>query len=172
MKEDPHSNLHLSRSELLQAEEAGEGNSTALPATLRRVLATPGRGTAGEQKSLSFTEKMISHTAHSKCASWSGLVPRLLLYLQMQIFMHIFPVDPLFHHLLHYMGNAVEIDETFSDLFHILKLKALKTKRFHYEGRELFVVLVQHPLHRTEIVNIMFILSIKSACVRMRTHTY
>lgn len=67
---------------LFQAEEAGEGSSTALAATLRRALATPVRGTAREQKSLSFTEKVVSHTAHSKCASWSGLVPRshLCLY--------------------------------------------------------------------------------------------
>lgn len=59
---------------LFQAEEAGEGSSVALLATVWRVLATPGRGTSMEQKSLSFTEKINSHTAHSKCASWSALV--------------------------------------------------------------------------------------------------
>lgn len=58
--------------------------------------------------------------------------------------MHKFPVDLLFHHLLspYYVGNAVEMDETFCDLFHILKLKALKTKRFHHGGRDLFIMLV------------------------------
>lgn len=52
---------------LFQAEEVGEGTSMALPATLQRVLATPGRETAREQKYLSFTEKEISHTARCKC---------------------------------------------------------------------------------------------------------
>lgn len=48
---------------LFQAEAAGEGSSTAVPATLRRVLATPGRETVREQKYLFFTEKVISHPA-------------------------------------------------------------------------------------------------------------
>lgn len=51
--------------------------------------------------------------------------------------MRRFPVELLFHHLLHYLGNAVEMDETFCDLFHILRLKALETER-----RDLFIVLV------------------------------
>jgi len=49
-----------------QAEEVGEGSSMALPTTLRRMLAAPGRGTVGEQKSLSFTE--VIHTPHTASA--------------------------------------------------------------------------------------------------------
>lgn len=54
--------------------------------------------------------------------------------------MHRFPVDLLFHHL-RYMGSAVEMDETFCHLFHIPKLKAFKTKRFHHGGKGLFIML-------------------------------
>jgi len=56
--------------------------------------------------------------------------------------MHRFPVNLLSHLLLGYMGNAVEMGETFCDLFHIPELEVLKTKRFHHEGRDLFIVLV------------------------------
>lgn len=51
---------------LFPAEEAGEDHSTALRATLHRVLATPGRAVVREQNSLSFPAKIYSHTAHSK----------------------------------------------------------------------------------------------------------
>lgn len=54
---------------LFQADKVGEGSSMALPATLQKVLATPGRETTREQKHLPFTEKEISHTARCKCTS-------------------------------------------------------------------------------------------------------
>lgn len=73
--------------------------------------------------------------------------------------MRRFPVDLFCHHLLCYMGNAVEMDETFYDLFHILKLKALKTKRFRREGRDLFIMLVTASiaLHRNCECNVYLV---------------
>lgn len=94
---------------LFQAE-VGEGSSAALRTALPRVLASPGRGRAGQQKYLSFTEKVVSHTAHSRSFSWSGLVPHSHLCIYKCKFLCI---DLLFHHLLHYMGDAVEMMRSF-----------------------------------------------------------
>lgn len=59
------------------------------------------------------------------------------------------------------MGNAAEVNDTFNDLFHILKLKAQKNKVFHHASK-------QHLLHWAEIVNVMFILWIVSVCACAR----
>lgn len=62
------------------------------------------------------------------------------MHLKMAIFIPRLPIGLIFHRLLHYVGNAMEMDETFCDLFHILKLKASrkkKKKRFQHEGMAL-----------------------------------
>lgn len=51
------------------------------------------------------------------------------MHLKMAIFIPRLPIGLLFHRLLHYVGNAREMDETFCDLFHILKLKASGKKK-------------------------------------------
>lgn len=51
---------------LFPEELAGVGHSTALPATLHRVLATSGRAVVREENSLSFSAKIYSHAAQSK----------------------------------------------------------------------------------------------------------
>lgn len=75
----------------------------------------------------------------------------------------------LIHHLLCYMGNAVEVNETFNDLFHILKPKAHKNKVFHHEGRDLSIMLATASisLSRNCEHNVYFV---DCLCVCVHTH--
>lgn len=116
---------------LFQAEEVGVGTSTALP---RHPAESAGHSWErnGKGTNASFREEVIPHTTHSKVhrLEWFGSSQSPL---QVGICMCRFPVG-LCHHLLHYTENAVEMDEAFCDLLHIMELKALKPKRFHREG--------------------------------------
>lgn len=76
-KENPPSKLYLPSSEL--AEEAGEGGeqhgSPCHPAETAGLSQVRSR----EEREISLLHKVISHAAHSKCASWSHFVPRSIL---------------------------------------------------------------------------------------------
>lgn len=67
------------------------------------------------------------------------------------------------------MGNAVKVNETFNDLFQILKLKAHKSKVFHQEGGDLSIMLATASiaLSRNCARNVYFV---DCLCGCMRTH--
>lgn len=81
------------------------------------------------------------------------------MHLKMAIFIPRLPIGLLFHRLLHYVGNAREMDETFCDLFHILKLKASgKKKKRDSSTREwLLLATALAPASRNSEHNIYFV---------------
>lgn len=87
----------------------------------------------------------------------------------MGVFISRFPAKFLIHHLLCYMGNAVEMNKTFHNLFNILKLEIHKNKVFRQEGRDLSIMLATASiaLSRNCEHNVYFV-----DCACMHTHAH
>lgn len=141
-KENPPSNLPLPSSEL--AEEAGEGGeqhgSPRHPAEIPGVSQVRSR----EEREISLLHRQSNFSCCTQqvCKLEPFGSSQYPLHLKMAIFIPRLPIGLLFHRLLHFVGNAREMDETFCDLSHILKLKASgkkkkKKERIQHEGMAL-----------------------------------
>lgn len=141
LRKVPHSNLHLSSSDLplcsqQRRQERVTGQLSVPPCTECWPL-------LGEQwwgnKILSAFLQIYIHTQHT--ASRNGLVPLNQLYIYKCVVLYLDSLQIFSFTISHYIGNAVEVNETFKDLFYILKLKAHKNKVFHQKGRDLPIML-------------------------------